>query len=223
MNTIIINCHRAPNLFSSLLSYFCTSTHSTARLTLMKCIGEAVRCWDGDYISGKNDDIVNIVLNGVKDRSGDVRDVSRIVLCYLYLRSLPSAPSSSELTEIERISAIPIIPSVSSILTQLLSSSSSSQPSLSNAALELIRSDLRDFHAVRFPVSPFHSVTAGLRLFCRSPCRGRSLLAPRRPASFVRVRPLRSRFVSAAWRRPPSKPRVESRSRRSPRRSASRR
>lgn len=110
MNTIIINCHRAPNLFSSLLSYFCTSTHSAARLTLMKCIGEAVRCWDGDYISGKNDDIVNIVLNGVKDRSGDVRDVSRIVLCYLYLRSLPSAPSSPELTEIDRISAIPKIP-----------------------------------------------------------------------------------------------------------------
>ena len=110
MNTIIINCHRAPNLFSSLLSYFCTSTHSAARLTLMKCIGEAVRCWDGDYISGKNDDIVNIVLNGVKDRSGDVRDVSRIVLCYLYLRSLPSAPSSPELTEIDRISVIPKIP-----------------------------------------------------------------------------------------------------------------
>ena len=186
MNTIIINCHRAPNLFSSLLSYFCTSTHSAARLTLMKCIGEAVRCWDGDYISGKNDDIVNIVLNGVKDRSGDVRDVSRIVLCYLYLRSLPSAPSSSELTEIERISAIPKIP------RSVLASRPPPLPLPASLAQQR-RSRAHPLRSPRFP----------RRTFPRFPLSCARARAPR-------PRP-RSRVASAADRpRRPSRRRAES-------------
>ena len=76
-----------------------------AQPPLMKCIGEAVHCWDAEYIQSKHEDIVRVVLAGLKDRTGDVRDASRLVLCLLYCKILPSNPSfihDAELTEEQR-------------------------------------------------------------------------------------------------------------------------
>ena len=178
MTTIIINCHRAPNLFSSLLSYFCTSTHSMARLSLMRCIGEAVRCWDADYIAGKHEDIVSIVLSGVKDRSGDVRDASRIVLCYLYGRSLPQPIASSELSDSEGHNRVSLLCVVFDILSHLISPSQ--QSSISSAALELIRSDLRDYHSVSSFFPSYHSAFSPHPLCFHFRFTGQNPLVPRR-------------------------------------------
>lgn len=119
----------------------------------------------------------------------------------------PNSPKSSVFPPFQKY------PAVSSLLDRLLSPSQ--QASLSNAALELIRSDLRDFHAVPFPVSLYHSVTAVLRAFSRSPCSGPTSPTPPRPASCARARAPRprprSRVASAAdWPRRPSRRRAES-------------
>lgn len=56
----------------------------------MKCVGEMIRCWSMSFIVLKRDDIIQLVLTGVKDRAGEVRDASRIVLCLYYCRIYPS-------------------------------------------------------------------------------------------------------------------------------------
>ncbi len=105
MLSVIRSTSHSPSLLSSVLSYYYTASHSNARLVLMKCIGEAVHCWDAEYIQSKHEDIVRVVLAGLKDRTGDVRDASRLVLCLLYCKILPSNPSfihDAELTEEQR-------------------------------------------------------------------------------------------------------------------------
>ena len=53
-----------------------------------------MHCWDADYIVKKQEDVVRLVLTGLKDRTGDVRDASRLLLCLFYCRLLPN-PSFS--------------------------------------------------------------------------------------------------------------------------------
>ena len=90
MVTIVANCSHASSLLSTVLSYFYTASHASSRLVLMHCVGEAARCWSLDYLSSKQADIVQLVLTGLRDRTGEVREASRIVLCILYCRFLPS-------------------------------------------------------------------------------------------------------------------------------------
>ena len=90
MLSIIQSTSHFSSLFSSLLSLFYSSNHNTARFILMKCVGEMIRCWSMSFIVLKRDDIIQLVLTGVKDRAGEVRDASRIVLCLYYCRIYPS-------------------------------------------------------------------------------------------------------------------------------------
>ena len=90
MVTIVANCSHASSLLSTVLSYFYTASHASSRLVLMHCVGEAARCWSLDYLSSKQADIVQLVLTGLRDRTGEVREASRIVFCILYCRVLPS-------------------------------------------------------------------------------------------------------------------------------------
>ena len=89
MITIVRSTTRSSSLFSSIISYFYISPHNTARFVLMKCIGEAIHNWDASYISNKKSEIIRLVLTGIKDRTGDVRDAARIVFCQLYCCLLP--------------------------------------------------------------------------------------------------------------------------------------
>lgn len=102
MLSVIHASNRSPSLLSSIFSYFYTTPNSVSRLVLIKCIGEAVHCWDADYITKKQEDVVRLVLTGLKDRTGDVRDASRLLLCLFYCRLLPLTSSFShepQLTE----------------------------------------------------------------------------------------------------------------------------
>ena len=86
MLSIIQSTSHFSSLFTSLLSLFYSSNHNTARFVLMKCVGEMIRCWSMSFVVLKRDDIIQLVLAGVKDRAGEVRDASRIVLCLYYCR-----------------------------------------------------------------------------------------------------------------------------------------
>ena len=97
---IVTSCLHASSLFSTILSFFYTTSHATSRLFLMHCIGEAVRCWNMDYVTSKQADILQIVLTGLKDRTGEVREASRIVFCLLYCRLLPTLPDLQAVNEL---------------------------------------------------------------------------------------------------------------------------
>lgn len=98
---IVTSCLHSSSLFSTILSFFYTVSHATARLVLMHCIGEAVRCWNLDYVTSKQSDILQIVLTGLKDRTGEVREASRIVFCMAYCRLLPSLPDLQAANELD--------------------------------------------------------------------------------------------------------------------------
>ena len=98
---IVTSCLHSSSLFSTILSFFYTVSHATARLVLMHCLGEAVRCWNLDYVTSKQSDILQIVLTGLKDRTGEVREASRIVFCMAYCRLLPSLPDLQAANELD--------------------------------------------------------------------------------------------------------------------------
>ena len=154
MLSVIHSTSHSPHLLSSVLSSYYPASHSNARLALMKCIGEAVHCWDEEYIQNRHDDIVRVILAGLKDRTGDVRDASRLVLCLLYCKLLPSNPAfihDAELTEAQRESPTERSHVVTANLRLLLSDEQLT--SMSPAALDLIRSELAHMHAVAAPYS----------------------------------------------------------------------
>ena len=100
MLSIVIHVH-SPSLFSTVLSFFYTAPHAPVRLALMKCVGEISRCWSAELLSAKQPEMINLILTGLKDRRGDVRDASRIVFCVLYYRQLDQNPSLRSPTELD--------------------------------------------------------------------------------------------------------------------------
>lgn len=104
MLSLIESVSDSSNLFSAIISFYYISQHNTARFVLMKCVGECLRLWPFSFVDQKRDEVIQLVLAGVKDRAGEVRNASRIVFCILYCRCYPSLsnlPSSEELTSEE--------------------------------------------------------------------------------------------------------------------------
>ena len=104
MFTIIQSTTYFSNLFSQILTLFTTSSHNTARFVLVKCVGEILRSWSLSFILLKKDEIIQLIINGVRDRAGEVRDGSRILFCLLYCRcfsSYPTLPQSEHLSSDE--------------------------------------------------------------------------------------------------------------------------
>lgn len=104
MFSLILSISGSSNMFSTIITCFHSSSHNIARFVLMKCMGELIRIWSFSFITQKKEDIVQLILAGVKDRAGEVRDASRIVACVLYCRfypSLPNLPTSEELSSEE--------------------------------------------------------------------------------------------------------------------------
>lgn len=101
MISIVQHCSRASSLFSTIISYFYTASHATSRLILIRCVGEAIARWNLEVVNSKRNEIISLVLNGLRDRAGEVRESARIVFCLLYCRTLPSLPSLHELNELD--------------------------------------------------------------------------------------------------------------------------
>ena len=150
MVAIVANCSHASSLLSTVLSYFYTASHASSRLVLMHCVGEAARCWSLEYLTSKQSDIVQLVLTGLRDRTGEVREASRIVFCVLYCRLLPSHADLAALDELDdlhrRFSSLP-----SAIVHQALQLllSPQQEASVNTAALNLLLADLQKYHQVR--------------------------------------------------------------------------
>ena len=147
MVTIVANCSHASSLLSTVLSYFYTASHASSRLVLMHCVGEAARCWSLDYLSSKQVDIVQLVLTGLRDRTGEVREASRIVFCILYCRFLPShadLASLATLDDLHRRFSLLASVLVHQALQLLLSPQQ--EASVNTAALNLLVADLQKYH-----------------------------------------------------------------------------
>lgn len=147
MVTIVANCSHASSLLSTVLSYFYTASHASSRLVLMHCVGEAARCWSLDYLSSKQADIVQLVLTGLRDRTGEVREASRIVFCILYCRFLPShadLASLDTLDDLHRRFSLLASVLVHQALQLLLSPQQ--EASVNTAALNLLVADLQKYH-----------------------------------------------------------------------------
>lgn len=155
MVTIVANCSHASSLLSTVLSYFYTASHASSRLVLMHCVGEAARCWSLDYLSSKQADIVQLVLTGLRDRTGEVREASRIVFCVLYCRLLPSHTDLASLDTLDDLHRR-LSPSASVLVHQALQLllSPQQEASVNTAALNLLLADLQKYHqAGLFPRS----------------------------------------------------------------------
>ena len=147
MVTIVANCSHASSLLSTVLSYFYTASHASSRLVLMHCVGEAARCWSLDYLSSKQADIVQLVLTGLRDRTGEVREASRIVFCILYCRFLPSHADLASLDtpdDLHRRFSLLASVLVHQALQLLLSPQQ--EASVNTAALNLLVADLQKYH-----------------------------------------------------------------------------
>lgn len=150
MVAIVANCSHASSLLSTVLSYFYTASHASSRLVLMHCVGEAARCWNLEHLSSKQSDIVQLVLTGLRDRTGEVREASRIVFCVLYCRLLPShadLAALDELDDLHRSFASLSSATVHQALQLLLSPQQ--EASVNTAALNLLLADLQKYHRVR--------------------------------------------------------------------------
>ena len=99
--TIVRNCSHASSLFSAIISYFYTASHTTSRFTVIRCVGEAIACWKMDILKAKQNEMIALVLSGLRDRSAEVRESSRIMFCLLYCRFLPSVPSLYDLEDLD--------------------------------------------------------------------------------------------------------------------------
>lgn len=155
MLSLIESVSSSSNLFSTISSCYHTSQHNTARFVLMKCVGECLRIWPFSFVDQKKDEVIQLVLAGVKDRAGEVRDASRIVFCILYCRcysSLSNLPSSEELSSEECRYGLSFSFVVDLCLSSLLSKVQ--QSNLSGPAFDLIKNELASYHRVSF-IYPF--------------------------------------------------------------------